>query len=225
MASALDSNSLYAAKKMIDKLEKRVMEATLECGFTMRDLVECMFAPDIISRCSAAYGIVYDEPSQGRYVFNIDITHKVSIEIIFNELEILPPASNVLQQGTLSTPILRTFCSMMEVCQKFNDVRAVLNWLASNATAGAMRYYWPTALSLCSDVKLHQENGKRCNKEPVGISEWLTRIRDTSGTIASALMTPENKNAIGSPVIVSFSGEFDSNTFDLFPDKKLDIVQ
>jgi len=79
----------------------------------------------------------------------------------------------------------------VHIADDFAVVKQVVNWLDLNALAGAIRYYFPSVLSLLppDQDKIPREIPSRYI-EPDGIAPYIPLLREASGTVAAALLLP-----------------------------------
>jgi len=89
-------------------------------------------------------------------------------------------------------PLAAYIAEVKAIHEKFEEVKAVLRWLNRNATPGAIRYYWPTALQLCPHSTAFRDLQQVPTRYdvPRGISDWLPSIRDAAVTVAGSLLLP-----------------------------------
>jgi hypothetical protein len=87
-----------------------------------------------------------------------------------------------------SGPLLHYIKAVEAIHRQFEEVKAVLRWLNENATPGAIRYYFPAAMTLCPQA-LSADVPSR-HKTPEGISNWIQPIRDAAATVVSSLLLP-----------------------------------
>jgi hypothetical protein len=64
----------------------------------------------------------------------------------------------------------------------------MLRWFNRHATVGAIRHYWPAAVTLCPNAPnlkgLLEKPAERFNV-PIGVTEMLPLIRETAATVAT----------------------------------------
>ncbi len=91
-------------------------------------------------------------------------------------------------------PLLTFVNEVRAIHDKFEEVKGLLRWMNRNATPGAIRYYWPTALELTPKAPVwndYRDVPSRFNSPP-GISDWMQPIKDAATTVAASLMLPSD---------------------------------
>ncbi len=120
---------------------------------------------------------------------------------VFNDaaMELQPPFKELLD----AVAQIRT------IYEEFEVAKYVLRWFNSNATPGAIRYYWPTALTLCPHspaLQAMQETPTRFS-EPEGISERLPLIRESAGTVAKYMFVRDQAEKPDRYMVVTLSSD------------------
>ena len=89
-------------------------------------------------------------------------------------------------------PLLTFIDEVKAVHDRFEEVKGVLKWFNRNATPGATRAYWPTAMKLTPSAKVWEDLQSVPSRysEPPNIGDWLQAIRDSAATVASNAMIP-----------------------------------
>ena len=97
----------------------------------------------------------------------------------------------MLQISSWAEPLLTTIASMQAIHEKYGRVKHLLRWFNMNATEGAVRNYWPAAMSLCPNSSVAQMTVAPVRyNTPAGIGEMLPLIRETAGTVAAMQLVP-----------------------------------
>lgn len=183
-------NELKSALAMLDRLQLRVIKAMVQVDFTAHDVVTWLWDDHTREIMHKAYFVVPSINVHNNYSFPTD---NCSIRFDWAALQLAAPADDIMD---IKPDAHRLFDVMEEVNVirvKFATARHLVNWMDAHATAGAIRAYWPTMLSLVStDVIPHAM--PKFHHEPEGIAPMLSLLRDTAATVASALVLPEAAN-------------------------------
>jgi len=194
--SVLGGTHLHNAKAKIESLCQRSikvlapfehdMEAVLPWCFSDDTRMTLKHAHNLIQRNTYGWGVA----TQAAY----QIAEGTAIHLDVESVKMLAPKAEMFQlneQG-LGVPLLDAIDQIRVIKNKFDLAEHVLDWLDGHVTAGAMRYYWPTVLSLAPQAPtLAGEVPTRFNT-PGNITPFLPFIRESAGTIASALMLAED---------------------------------
>jgi hypothetical protein len=149
-----------------------------------------MFIPDdVLDKVAAAKPFVVDH----REISNFVIQAGVKLHCDFGDSPWITVDEAALQENPARIqPLLAYIAQVKAVHDTFEEVKAVLKWLNRNATPGAIRYYWPTAMKLCPDSPAWKglpEVPTRFS-QPANIGEWLQPMRDAAATMAGAAFIP-----------------------------------
>ncbi len=115
----------------------------------------------------------------------------VTLSIDFQSASVVTPTTDAWEPQPDCGPFIDAITQMKAVYEAWCRVGHMLNWLDANATPGAIRHYWPTMLSLAPRCDALKEASTFRYVEPAGISALLPLLRETAGTVASALLLPE----------------------------------
>jgi len=143
---------------------------------------------DILRQAAA---VSYESSSR----MNYSVAKDVDLFVYFDKQTkpMLAPASAAMSIDPVAAlPLLDTIAQMRKVFESFAAVDHVMRWLDNNATPGAIRYYWPTMLSLVPDCAAVNIETPTRFIEPKGLAPLLPLLRETATTVASALLLPAN---------------------------------
>lgn len=201
--TSLLGKDIRKAVEHIAVLCDRVVAVSVQHDLTREGVVRALFNPDTIRVATEAKGIINPLNSQHGY----SIVSGTNIYISYNELPFLAinPANLEAQPGC--EQVVAVVEKIKSIHARFSTVRYVLEWFNTHATAGAVRHYWPTILSLVDNDAVNNATLGRY-KEPDGISSLLPLIRETATTVASALILPATEQRHPGHMWVSFSSAF-----------------
>jgi hypothetical protein len=188
----------------INVLERREIEVMIERPFTANDVAEWLFDKEVISIMQQAYGKLYSTYSLAHYVlFNENAPVRPRIKMDWDNLRMAAPGADLVKKNLNVGPVSACLSEMVSVHQKWNGVREVFNFLNEKGTLSAMRYYWPTILSLVPENYKLEATGERFKDIP-NISGFLPRMRESTVTVASALLLPTDTAEKGKTISVAF---------------------
>lgn len=172
-----------------------VLSAAVQTHFSpsVHDTIRMLFDPDTIERARRAYGII--DPST--YDASYPVMEGVNLRINYNDkiTRGLPPTIMAeqlrLQPG--SETLLAYIRQVEAIYLAYEEVKGVLRWLNRNATPGAIRYNWPSAMTLTPAAPLWKDLRDVPTRytNPPRIHDWIQSIKDSSATVASMLLLPD----------------------------------
>lgn len=122
-----------------------------------------------------------------------DIDHDVQLYVNYRDgnCPALEIGALYLQPQRMG-PLINHIAAVRAVHARFEEVKGVLRWLNRNATPGAIRFYWPTALKLCprSQPMLELQHVPTRYSNPPNLGDWMQALKDTASTVAGAQMLP-----------------------------------
>lgn len=107
----------------------------------------------------------------------------------------VPTKKAVVVDRVAAAPLVELGQHVAAELVKWAKVQHVLKWMDRNATVGAIRYYWPTILSLLPEddaakPRVSLDLGDR-HRTPIGINLITPLIRETAGIVACGLLLPK----------------------------------
>src|SRR6185312_5941138 len=156
-----------------------------------RPTLNMLFTQETIERAERAHGVVVPRYEQETYE---NIAPAVTLGVEFNDSGVPTIDEARLEvQMPAASRLLHTIDEIRGIYLKYEKVKYVLRWMNRNATPGAIRHYWPTALNLCKQSTALQElaGGTTRYAEPPGIGDHLQMLRDTAATVAAAALMPD----------------------------------
>lgn len=184
--ASIGDYAVEQACNAINVLCQRTVTTMVEYEHTRDYMVRALFSPDTLERAARARGII----SPGYHSASYIVGPTVSLYLNFEGLiwpTIIPDATE--HQPTMDALI--TFVGRARaIYEQFEEMKGVLRWLNRNATLGAVRYYWPTAMSLCPEAFRDMQHVPSRYSHPPRIGDWMNLLRDTASTYARAQMLP-----------------------------------
>lgn len=158
-------------------------------GHSREKTLPMLFRDDDLAKLEAVLGMVDTSSQIELYKIIPDVF--LSISYADAKVPTIEPDRLYLQPDRLA-PLLSYIAEVKAIHDKFEEVKAVLRWFNRNATPGAIRYYWPTALELCPKAPAFdalQDVPTRYHNPPK-VSSWLQPIKDAAATVAGSLLLP-----------------------------------
>lgn len=188
--SSLGDTHLADAITALSKTCGATVATMLRYEPSIHQTIPMLFRDDAVQRIKAAQGLI--DPSSSINAF--DIMMGVALGLNFTTIMPTPTEDAFLLQHERARPLLHWITEVQAIHNRFEEVKGVLRWLNANATPGAIRYYFPSAMKLCprSPAFTDMEAVPTRHHTPPGINEWLQAIRDASTTVASSLLLPND---------------------------------
>lgn len=91
-------------------------------------------------------------------------------------------------------PLFRHIDAARAVHDRYEEIKGVLRWLNRNATPGAVRYLWPSAMKLCPQAPIWRDlmDVPARYTTPLGVSGWTQAFKDSANTLAQAALLPDD---------------------------------
>jgi hypothetical protein len=207
--TVLGSNHMHTAKSKIETLCQRSVKVMAPFGHDMKEVWTWCFSDDVritlahandmIAKNTYGYGIA----TNGEY----QLAEGEEIEFDFNYVSSLAPHKGRFELNPVTgKPLLEAIDQIKLIKRKFDLAEHVLAWLDGNVTAGAMRYYWPTVLSLAPSAPALATDAPARFNNPGNIAPFLPFIRDAASTIASALLLSEETDIKTRGMVLKLTG-------------------
>lgn len=189
--SSLGDVHVGAAVTAINVLGQRSMALMTEYRHTREATLPMLFSPDTLNKMSQVRDMVRPESYIGTY--DIPGTDTL-LSINFNEALCPTIAPNMLDlQEHKVGPLIACIQTMQAIHYQFEEIKGVLRWLNRNATLGAIRYNWPTAMKLCPNSPIKDMEGVPSRyHNPPNIGDWMQMLKDSATTFAGTLLLPDS---------------------------------
>jgi hypothetical protein len=188
---ALSDAAYTQANVSLDTLCDRVVNNMTNLEHSPGEIITWMFDKPVLDTMRDAFKLA----NAGMKYYSGTVEYPVcpSVRMLiknsaWNGVKCLSPDPSFFRAHSCQEPLLTYITSVCEIHDQFAVARYVLNWFQRNATAGALRHYWPSVLSLL-DPNDHEELGNGGGfREPNFLGVQLPLIRASAVTIASGLM-------------------------------------
>jgi hypothetical protein len=189
----LKDSDLAAVMSRVDQLMYRYAAATLTPPMKRDVLIHAMFDQHVIDVMTEAKPLANYIADRESYAVARAV--KLNIDFEYGVFRMIPPKAELFVDGKMGfEPMAALIEQARDVYMSFQKITALLRWFNKNATASAVRYYWPPILQLAGDrgpFRELQDMPSRYN-EPLGIGQWLPVLRDTTTTMGMAMLIPED---------------------------------
>lgn len=186
-------NEMEMALGRIEKWQKESVAVMAHYDVSREATVRMLFNPDTIERATQAMDIVDPSTNCKQYPFYsaMDVTKRtVLLGINYAGLTMLPINERfVVAQNTI-LPLTLFIRDVERIYRQFEEVKAVLRWLNTNASLNAIRAYFPSVRLLCPHTFSEMVDTPSRYDEPHEINNWLQALRDAGTTVAAAQMLP-----------------------------------
>lgn len=186
-------NHFHIAVNKIEELRNKTVALMCHPDFTAEDAFLALFPLHVIAAMKEGRKYTAPHTNWADYELPVD---NMAIQLNFSKLKYLPPLEDTFNDYKpdigLIEPMERLAINISQIHQKFAVVTYVLRWLDEHCTLGAIRYHWPTIMSLAKDHPgLTGELPRRFDPPAQPISPLLPLLRESGTTIATALVMPE----------------------------------
>lgn len=185
---AFGSQDYGIAISNIDALCVNVIRGTKVFPHTFNEIIPRLFSHLTIDILKKAYPVI--QYPGGSNLFKITAHGEITLSR-FDDIKMVVPNSKVVVKP-VDAAIYASMNEVERVVREFAKAKHVLKWLDKHATLGAIRYYWPTVLSLIPGGGPFNGEVPASYREPDGIHKMLPFLRDTASTVASALLCPKS---------------------------------
>lgn len=149
-----------------------------------------LFPDDVRAKLCAAQGLC--EPTQSYGSYDI-IPHIPGAKLSISFIGSIPTPTRAAfkPDPERAAPLLTWVRQVNAIYEQFEEVKALLRWLNRNATLGAIRYYFPTAMKLCPHSPLSDMQSVPTRfVEPRDIGNRVQMIKDAAACVTSSLLLP-----------------------------------
>jgi hypothetical protein len=157
--------------------------------------IAMLFPPEVIDKANAARDII--DPASN--VISYEVEEDVQLTINYKEARTPAIQESAMRLQPTATKLLDHIKAVKAIYDRFEEVKAVLEWLNRNATPGAIRYYFPTAMLLCpkSPALLELQHVPSRFSQPLGVTLWIQAMKDASTTWTGSTMLPNDARPQG----------------------------
>jgi hypothetical protein len=189
---ALTRNAIAFALTGIQDLRDRVLDNMTSFDHAPEQVITWMFNEDVLDTLRNGYPLINESARSFSRNVEYRISPYTTLMLRINAWEgakCLAPDPNWYRAHPDQAPLLTYIAAVDETRDRFAVVKHVLEWFQWNATAGALRHYFPAVLSLLP-VEYHSEvsNAGGAFREPNNLGPMLPLIREAAVTVANALM-------------------------------------
>jgi hypothetical protein len=189
---ALKDTDFATACGRVNTLMLRYAAATLTLPMTREEIIDAMFSQEVIDKLTAAKP--YANYISDRQDYNVAPDVNLSIDFKYGAFRMIPPAQQWFVPGKPEFEPMRQFIEQArDIYFRFSAVKALLRWFNRNATASAIRYYWPPILQVAGDLgpfrELHETPTRYSEPREIGL--FLQMLRDTTSMMGMAVLIPD----------------------------------
>lgn len=175
-------------------------------GKSREETLPMLFSPETLRIAREAKNVVPVYTHSGEY----EIEPYVELVIDFEKSALAAILPTMMQiNHYAASPLLHYVAEIKALYFQYEEVKAVLRWLNRNATPGAVRYLFPSALTLCPNSPQMRDMDHLPTRftNPANIGPWLPRIKNATNTMAQTLLLPNEATAAPrSSMRLAFSG-------------------
>jgi len=201
----------YAARadvmKKLNELRDSTITAMVTFDVTPDQVVEFLLPEDTRRILREAYGMVASSSNYGHF----DLAPHVQLRVgEWYERNMATPSGDAVKiDYAKAASFMTAVTDMARIIDDFAAVRAAIMWLDRNSSINALRYYFPSVLSLVPDKhRVPYELSERF-VQPQGVAAYVPLIRETAGIVASALLLPEAEIPATLDMQLQFAGRIE----------------
>jgi hypothetical protein len=183
-----DEHVTRACSKLDQAFLKEIAANTPE--LSVEYLTRFLFKDEIIALIKQAHPHLYSASTHAAYT----IANSPSVQLTFTFKDHpAPNADSVVVQPERGEDYYKTVAFIHECRKKWGLVKYVLRWMNQNATPGAIRALWPSALHLCDTSPAFHDlkHAPVRYAPPDGVGALLPLLRETATTVAFMGMMPD----------------------------------
>lgn len=174
----------------INTLQQRAAATMVHYNLSREATLPMLFHDTDLAKLGQVRGMV--KPSSTTQEYDLGQCH---MTISFDEAlvpTIQPECLHIQPQRW--TPLLEAMNAIKAVHLQYEEVKGVLKWLNRNATPGAIRFYWPTAMKLVPTSPMWKDLQEVPSRYtvPDGIASWTQALKDAANTVAASAMLPSD---------------------------------
>lgn len=160
---------------------------------TREATLKMLFPDDTLAKLSQVRGMV--EPNSKIEEYAI-ANAELSINFDGAFVPTITPATMRIHPDRAG-PLMSYIASVRAIHRQFEEVKQVLRWLNRNATPGAIRYFWPTALQLCPQATAFTDLSHVPARfsQPPGIGARMQMLKDAATCVVGSLLLPDDATA------------------------------
>lgn len=188
--ASIGDSHVEAALLDLRRTAQVAMTTRVSYGPCFNGTLEMLFDQDTLTRARNARGII--EPSSPTALYHVTPACWLGMHFDGSNTPTIMPEKLAVQPS--AAPLLRMMEEARGIHDSFEEVKAVLQWMNRNATPGAVRYYWPTAMNLAKEAPIWKDLREVPSRYtiPRHIQDLLQSLKDTAATMAGALLLPDN---------------------------------
>lgn len=176
----------------INHMQQCAVAALTEYPVRIDQTIAMLFNDEDVAKSAAVRNIITPSGWVRGYTILPDTTLAIDYDDDRDRAHCLPINPTRFQPNPFRIAPLNDFIGKVgAIYLQYEEVKGVLRWLNTNATLGAIRYYFPAAMQLCPATFAGMGVPSR-HDTPDGVSVWLQPIRDAAATVASATMLPKD---------------------------------
>ncbi len=182
---------MHSACQMIDKACQRAVDLFVPQRFTREQVLPWIFPADSLEKLRAVMGMV-----DTNAIKNYEIENNVRLQLRWGHHEDdTTPAIEASQFFPTddAKPLMDAIHAIIDIQEQYGRVKHMLRWFNQNATPGAVRTYWPAAMTLLPDSDIADMVVPPTRyTTPEKLGEVLPLIRDTAATVAAMELLPND---------------------------------
>lgn len=187
--SSLGDFHVETAIGTVNALAQRTVTTMTSYDLTAEQTLPMLFYDGDLAKLRQVRGMVIPESQ----IMHYNLQPAINLYVNYKNLSVPAIQPDFLHlQPSRMAPLINHIAAVKAVHDRFEEVKGVLRWLNRNATPGAVRFYWPTAMKLCPSAPIWRELQEVPSRYsvPAKLGVWLQSLKDAAATVAGAQMLP-----------------------------------
>lgn len=174
----------------IDRLQQKAASVMVHYNLSREATLPMLFRDDDIAKLQQVRGMV-----QARNIVKQYDLGQATLAVDYEEA-LLPSIQEerLYIQPLRATLLFQAISALRAVHLQYEEVKGVLRWLNRNATPGAIRFYFPSAMKLCPTSPIWKDLQEVPSRYtvPNDMAAWTQALKDAANTVAASAMLPSD---------------------------------
>lgn len=174
----------------INRLQQKAAAVMVHYNVSREATLPMLFHDTDLAKLGQVRGMVKTDSNHKNYELG-----QARLTIDFTEALVpaIEPECLFIQPARIK-PLFDAINTIKAVHLQYEEVKAVLRWLNRNATPGAVRFYFPTAMKLVPTSPIWRDLQEVPSRYtiPPDIATWTQSLKDAANTVAASAMLPSD---------------------------------
>lgn len=188
--SSIGEAAMEQALTDLNRVQQVAMTVMTSYTMSLHKTIGALFEPSIIARATAARNIIAPASNIRPYVLG----EKATLFVDYHTSTVPPIEPSFLSLQPPAATLIAFMEAARAIHEQYEEVRGLLKWLNRNATPGAIRYYFPSAMTLAPTSPAWKDLAEVPTRftPPAHIAKWSQIIKDAAATCTAMVMLPSD---------------------------------